>query len=207
MIKYMEATTNLNVREKGEIIETVSKGTLLIVSDVVWREIELEDGKFGLASGSFLKTYEGDVEAPIVTLPSGKTAGKAIVAKAMTQAGDPYIFGTEVDLKDADPDAFDCSELVQWVCAQLNVSPVMPDGAIYQKQHCENHDSLISIAEGVKTVGALLFRISSSGNHVAISRGDGTTIEAKGSAYGTGVFSAPNRGWTHAGLIPGVSYA
>jgi len=208
MTKYMETTANLNIREKGEVIETIPKNTLLIVSDTVWYEVELEGGGMGLASGKYLQAYSGEVEAPIVTLPAGKATGKAIVTKAMTQSGDPYIFGTEVDLGDSDPDAFDCSELVQWVCAQLDVKPTMPDGAIYQMQHCQKNDTMISISQAVKTVGALLFRIPGNGqNHVVISRGDGSTIEAKGSAYGVGVFSTANRGWTHAGLIPGVSYA
>jgi cell wall-associated NlpC family hydrolase len=129
-----------------------------------------------------------------------------VVTKAMTQTGDPYIFGTEVNLTDPNPDAFDCSELVQWVCAQLGVKPAMPDGAIYQRDHCRNHGTLITLAEAVKTPGALLFRISSSGNHVAISMGNGATIEARGSAYGVGSWSATRSGFTHAGLIPGVSY-
>ncbi len=64
----------------------------------------------------------------------------------------------------------------------------------------------IEIEDAITTPGALLFRMSSSGNHVAISRGNGTTIEARGKAYGVGVFSAKGRPWTHAGLIPGVDY-
>jgi cell wall-associated NlpC family hydrolase len=133
--------------------------------------------------------------------------GQDIVDKAMEQDGKPYIFGYEVDLDDPDPKAFDCSELTQWVSYQLRVSPEMPDGAIYQMRHCRNHDLLISVTQAVKTPGALLFRISEGGNHVAISRGDGTTIEARGKAYGVGSWSATKgRAWTHAGLIPGVEY-
>lgn len=204
---YLETTANLNIREKGEVIETVPKGTLLIVSGNVWHEVELEGGEFGLASGKYLKAYTGDVEAPIATIPAGKATGKAVVAKAMTQAGDPYIFGTEVDLNDPDPDAFDCSELVQWVCAQLKVVPTMPDGAIYQRNHCQKYDTIITMAEAVKTPGALLFRIQADGsNHVVISRGDGSTIEAKGTAYGVGIFSLNTKNFTHAAKIPGVSY-
>lgn len=203
---YMETTANLNVREKGKVIETVPKGTILTVTANPWREVELEDGSFALASGQYLKPFEGELEKPPEPLVKAVT-GAAIVAKAMTQAGDPYIFGYEVDLDDLDPKAFDCSELLQWVCAQLGVKPIMPDGAAGQHDFCKEQGTMVSIEKAVKTVGALLFRISSSGNHVVISRGDGSTIEAKGAAYGVGVFSTKNRGWTAAALIPGVKYA
>jgi cell wall-associated NlpC family hydrolase len=133
--------------------------------------------------------------------------GQDVVDKAMTQAGKPYIFGYEVDLDDSDPEAFDCSELTQWVSHQLGIKPELPDGAIYQMRHCRNHSLIIPVSQAVKTPGALLFRISESGNHVAISRGDGTTIEARGKAYGVGSWSAiKGRAWTHGGLIPGVKY-
>lgn len=202
---YMETTANLNIREKGEVLETVSMGTILTVSTNIWREVELEDGTFALASGEFLKPFVGELEKPPEPLAKAIT-GATIVAKAMTQAGDPYIFGYEVDLKDPDPEAFDCSELVQWVCAQLGVKPTMPDGAAGQHDHCKKQGTMISIEKAVKTAGALLFRISPSGNHVVISRADGSTIEAKGSAYGVGVFSTAGRGWTAGALIPGVKY-
>lgn len=163
-----------------------------------------EDSVCWAAAKYLVKDDTPEPVDPVV--PVGKPTGKSIVAKAMTQSGDPYIFGYEVDLKDPNPDAFDCSELVQWACAQLGVSPAMPDGASYQYEHCKRYAATCSVEKAVKTAGALLFRLSSSGNHVVISRGDGTTIEAKGSAYGVGVFTTAGRGWTHSALIPGVSY-
>lgn len=132
--------------------------------------------------------------------------GQQIVDKAMTQEGKPYIFGYEVDLDDPDPKSLDCSELVEWVCHQLGVKPTMPDGAIYQYRHCDHQGDLIDLQDAYTTPGALLFRIGKS-NHVAISRGDGTTIEARGKNYGVGVFSTGGgRGFTDAALIPGVDY-
>ena len=38
----------------------------------------------------------------------------AFVELLLSQDGDRYIFGHEVSPSDSDPDAFDCSELVQW---------------------------------------------------------------------------------------------
>jgi len=130
----------------------------------------------------------------------------------LSQAGDRYIFGVEVSADDDNPSAFDCSELVQWGCDHLGVSPRMPDGSWNQANHCRIHGTLISVDQGVATRGALLFKFSSSpfegsrpsSAHVAVSLGNGKTIEARSTHYGVGSFSAYNRGWTHAGLIPGL---
>lgn len=137
-----------------------------------------------------------------------------LVNLALTQDGDPYIFGFEVDLDDPDPPAFDCSEFVQWLCRRLQVRPTMPDGSWHQATHCRDNGTLIPVSQAITTAGALLFRFSSdpyTGNrprsaHVAISQGDGTTIEARSTRYGLGQFTAASRGWTHAALIPGIAY-
>lgn len=196
--------STLNIRSgpgtQFGVIGSEIRGSVLI-SPEGWTPILLEDGSIGWCSSAYLQAVE--IEDEVV---AGQPTGAAVVAKAMTQTGDPYIYAYEVNLADPDPKAFDCSELVQWVCAQLKIAPTMPDGAIYQMQHCQKYGTLIPISTGVKKTGALLFRIASSGNHVVISRGDGSTIEAKGSAYGVGVFSSEGRGWTHAALIPGVAY-
>lgn len=134
--------------------------------------------------------------------------------KLLSQAGKRYVFGHEVSPSDTDPSAFDCSELIEWGAAQLGVVPKVPDGSWYQARHCQNHGTRIPIADALTTMGALLFRFSSSpftgarptSSHVAVSLGDGRTIEAKGSRYGVGIFTSEGRGWTHAGLIPGVDY-
>ncbi|WP_323379154.1 C40 family peptidase [Pyxidicoccus xibeiensis] len=132
--------------------------------------------------------------------PTGRGTAETFVQKALSQAGDRYIFGAEVNLNDKNPKAFDCSELVQWAAHQAGVS--IPDGTMNQLPHVKNKGTTISVAEALRTRGALLFRPG----HVAISLGDGRTIEAKGSAYGVGIFSAHNRGWTTGALVPGLKY-
>jgi cell wall-associated NlpC family hydrolase len=130
--------------------------------------------------------------------------GKKVVDLAMKQKGKPYRFGVEVKLGDPNPKAFDCSELTQWVCHQLRVKPEFPDGSGAQYEHCKRHGLEISLEDAITTPGALLFHI---GKHVAISRGDGKTIEARGKDYGVGIFSATKgREFDAAGLIPGVDY-
>jgi cell wall-associated NlpC family hydrolase len=123
---------------------------------------------------------------------------------ALSQRGDPYVFGSEADFRDADPDRFDCSELVEWAAARCGVDFV--DGAQNQRDACRRADRLISVRRARETRGALLFRIDEgpSNDHVAISLGNGKTIEARGRAYGVNVFAAEHRRWTHGGLIPGL---
>ncbi|WP_446220011.1 peptidoglycan-binding protein [Micromonospora sp. IBHARD004] len=136
------------------------------------------------------------------------------VGLLLKQRGDEYRFGHEVSLKDPDPDLFDCAELVQWGCAGLQIQPTMPDGSWLQARHCRSHNTMTPVARAVDTQGALLFKFL--GNpfqgprpatvHVAVSLGNGSTIEARGRRWGVGQFSAQGRGWTHAALIPGLRY-
>lgn len=134
-------------------------------------------------------------------------AGHELVAAAMRYAGTPYVLGAEGDL---DPGfvavvALDCSELVQVALADLGFP--FPDGHWIQWAACRDAGLLIPITQAIDTPGALLFVYDGTPNgHVAISRGDGSTIEARGRAWGTGTWPAQGRSWTHGGLIPGLDY-
>ena len=123
----------------------------------------------------------------------------AFAEKALSQAGKPYVFGAEVALEDPSPKAFDCSELVQWAAAQ--VGGFMPDGSAQQMLHCQKARTDIAVEQAFLVRGALLFRPG----HVAISLGDGRTIEARGKEYGVGVF-AERHTWTTGALVPGLRY-
>jgi hypothetical protein len=78
---------------------------------------------------------------------------------------------------------------------------------------------MVTIDQAIATRGALLFKHrDAAGNpvdpgptcppkaHVAISLGDGHTIEAMGTQYGVLVASALNRDWTAGARIPGCTY-
>lgn len=133
------------------------------------------------------------------------TTNIQIAKRALSQAGKPYVLGAEANPKDPNPRAFDCSELVEWTCRGLGVA--MVDGAQNQRDFCRKRSTLVSVDRGIGTLGALLFRIKTTGtDHVAISLGNGSTIEAKGRKWGVLVASAQGRGWTHAAMIPGVQY-
>ena len=144
----------------------------------------------------------GRAEGPIVD---------RFVQAAVNQRGDRYVYGAETSLSDPNPKVFDCSELTQWAAHQAGVT--IPDGAEYQYMDLKQKHALVSVEEALHTKGALLFYFSSeptpanprpSRAHVAISLGDGRTIEARGRAYGVDEFSAKNR-FNYAGVIPGIS--
>lgn len=136
------------------------------------------------------------------------------VSYAVAQAGDRYIFGAETKLTDPDPDAFDCSELVQWAAAQAGVT--IPDGASNQLDYCDRKRTAITVDAAIATRGALLFGgyYYSAGlskiTHVAISLGDGRTIEAVNRTYGVRMMSARGRTsitWIAGARVPGLAYA
>ena len=131
--------------------------------------------------------------------PTGRGTSGDFLQAALAQNGDRYVFGAEAALNDANPHTFDCSELVQWAAHRAGVS--IPDGSANQLAHVRRHGTEISVEEALRTPGALLFRRG----HVAISLGDGRTIEARGRNYGVGIFNARGR-FTAAGLVPGMRY-
>lgn len=126
--------------------------------------------------------------------------GQQFVDLAMTQKGDRYLFGAEVAAGWAaftDATVWDCAELTERTSALLGV--YLPDGSQNQRRFCTKH---ITVAKARTIPGALLF----SDTHVAISRGDGTTIEARNRRDGVGVFSVGANRFTDAALVPGFNY-
>jgi cell wall-associated NlpC family hydrolase len=124
-----------------------------------------------------------------------------IVALALQQAGKAYVYGAQASPSDPNPRAFDCSELVQWCCARCGITDC-PRTSEQQQAWCSQHGTLISIQDGINTKGALLFQPG----HVAISLGNGKTIEAMNEQDGIRQGNANGRGWTAAGRIPGCKY-
>lgn len=124
----------------------------------------------------------------------GGDARSRMVNFALSQRGDTYVYGAN------GPDAWDCSGLVQAATRAGGRELVKPSAS--QWQVASTRGRRISVAEGVRTRGALLFRIGvGEYNHVAISLGDGNTVEARGTGYGVGVFgNASGGGWTGAAL-------
>lgn len=135
---------------------------------------------------------------------------RTFLDEALRQAGDPYVWGAHTSPSDADPGAFDCSELVRWAAARAGVQ--VPDGSWLQYLDLKEQGALVPVEQALRTPGALLFSFSSEPKpgggrpreaHVAISLGDGRTIEARGREYGVGVFEAGDR-FEYGAVIPGL---
>lgn len=131
-----------------------------------------------------------------------------VLLYSLTQSGDRYIFGAEAQASNPNPAAFDCSELVEWSCHRAGIA-ACPDGAYFQWLWTASR--ALSVDDGMQTRGALLFVGDGTGTgrdaitHVAWSLGDGTTIEARGSAWGVGTWPSVGR-FDYAALIPGADY-
>jgi cell wall-associated NlpC family hydrolase len=133
---------------------------------------------------------------------------------ALAQQGDTYIMNAHTEPTDPNPEEFDCSELVEWAAAQTGVQ--VSEASYLQYLDMKEAGTLIPVEQALNTPGALLFRFPSEpvpgasrqdGSHVAISLGDGRTIEAKNSDEDVGIFeNAADRGFNYAALIPGMDY-
>ena len=153
-------------------------------------------------------------DAGLTAPPAGGGATEQFVQAALAQAGDPYVWGVTAHLDNPDPTAFDCSELVEWAAAQVGVT--MPDGSWYQYLELQQAETTMSVEQALKTRGALLFWFSSEPTagggrpaeaHVAISLGNGQTIEARGSEYGVGSWTGSTSRFNYAGVIPELATA
>lgn len=121
-------------------------------------------------------------------------ARERMVAFALAQSGDAYTWGGH------GPNAWDCSGLVQ--AATAAGGRALPAPSASQWAACVRAGRTIPVKTALGIRGALLFRIGVGDyNHVAISLGNGSTVEARGTAYGTGIFGgAASGGWTGAAL-------
>ncbi|MBD7918578.1 C40 family peptidase [Cellulomonas sp. Sa3CUA2] len=143
--------------------------------------------------------------------PGGGSLLQAFLDAATAQEGDRYVFGATASVDDADPDTFDCSELVKWAAGRQGVD--VPDGTWLQYLDLKADGATMSVEEAIDTPGALLFSFPSepqpgqgrpSSAHVAISLGDGRTIEAANPRKGV-VFGEAEGRFNFAGFIPGLT--
>lgn len=123
--------------------------------------------------------------------PVASAARGRMVAVALAQAGKPYVWGGH------GPDAFDCSGLVQYATAAAG--HILPAPSASQAYAVAHAGKSMSIDTAIRTRGALLFIQTSSAHHVAISLGNGSTMEAMNPEAGVRIGTAAGRGWTSAG--------
>jgi len=102
----------------------------------------------------------------------------AFVGYALGQKGHPYDQATAAPPTDLSPRAFDCSSLVRWAAARQGVG--LPRTSTQQLAAMRSAGVIIPVEEAIRIRGALLFH----SGHVAISLGNGRTIEAIGRKWG-----------------------
>ena len=108
------------------------------------------------------------------------------VEAARNQIGDTYRFGAEAAADDANPTAFDSSELVEWAAEQAGFHD-MPDGSWNQYRYLHDAGAAVPVAEALQTRGALVFGFSSdpldpdggrpTRAYVGISLGNGKVLD------------------------------
>lgn len=126
---------------------------------------------------------------------SGNADVDAFVNAALSKKGNPYKMGGNGPL------AYDCSHLVAYAAGKAGIKASAPVSALLQL--CSTKGRLITVDQAMITRGALLIR--GPNEHVAISLGNATTIEAHGKADGIGIHPATGRKWTTGGILPGLN--
>jgi len=148
-----------------------------------------------------------------------KTAAE-LVKLANSHRGEKYILGAFAPKNNPNwRGPWDCAEFVSWVafqstslllgCTDNNADPSKANAysGAWARDAQASHRR-ISIGQARATAGAVLIRKPASGSpgHVAISRGDGTTIEAHSAKTGVSNQSVDGRRWDLAMLIPLIEY-
>ena len=86
--------------------------------------------------------------------PAGNTAkAQEFLQIALQQKGKPYIYAAHTQPTDANPPAFDCSELTKWAAARAGIT--IPDGATAQYLQLRDQGRTMSVEEALRTPGAL----------------------------------------------------
>lgn len=147
-------------------------------------------------------------------------SGHELVALLRTRIGQEYVFGARARYGDAAyAGPWDCAEFVTWGAYQLT-------GKLYG---CVGGDTVetadaysgawaaearrgplvgLPVEEAIGVAGAVLIRRPAAGviGHVAVSTGDGGTVEAHSRRLGVTTARVAGRRWDAAALIPGVEY-
>lgn len=135
------------------------------------------------------------------------------IRHALEQVGDKHRKGAEVSMKDADPDSWDSSELIEWSANQSGVT--VNDGSWLQYRQLNRQGGDLSVDDALRTPGALVFTFSSdpmaspdrpTSAGVAISLGNGQVI-AVTPGGNVEVVDASTREFTHASVMPGFEDA
>jgi hypothetical protein len=131
------------------------------------------------------------------------------LANVLAQVGDRYQRGVDNSLRDANPSAWDGSELVEW--GANRAGSMVNDGAQNQYKQMVRHDGDMSVDVALVTPGAVLYEFTGDPNgsakptraSTAISLGDGKHIIDIDPIHGVRIVEAKDFTFTHAGVMPG----
>jgi hypothetical protein len=149
-------------------------------------------------------------KAPESDVAHAKEVNSKFVEAAEKQIGDQYVFGVEVDVNNPNPTQFDCAELTKWAAHQAGVD--IPGSSFEQYLDLKQKGLLIPVEEAKHIPGALVFHFSSEPvpgggrpdeAHVAISLGDGRTVEAADESEGVLEKTVGDR-FEYAAVLPGT---
>ncbi len=149
-----------------ELVETEEDGETVTKKKIIQKQVKATEGYRQLARHRSTPEYTtGDPTVTQHDLVYDGAAGSAIVAEASKYLGVPYVWGGTT------PNGFDCSGLVQYVCASLgiNVSRVAEDQFL----------NGVSVSKDELQPGDLVF-FEQNGyiHHVGIYAGDNMMIHA-----------------------------
>lgn len=145
--------------------------------------------------------------------------GHDLVSLARRHVGEQYSFGAKVPKANSQwRGPWDCAEFASWCVFQLTgqlfgCRPSAGDPDIadaytgFWMSDANTTRCLVTVGEAVATRGAFLLRAPESGTigHVAISLGDGETLEAHSTNRGVIQAKADGRRWSTGVLVPGIA--
>ncbi|HEY0312929.1 MAG TPA: peptidoglycan-binding domain-containing protein [Allosphingosinicella sp.] len=146
--------------------------------------------------------------------------GQQMLALAATRVGEAYV-NVQVPKDDANwHGPWDCAEFMSWLvyqvsgqlygCTDDNDPPATADAYTGSwKSDSARRGQRIPWQQAAATVGAVLLRYPpqpGTMGHIAVSDGNGGTVEARGHAYGVCRASADGRDWDTGVLVPGITY-
>jgi N-acetylmuramoyl-L-alanine amidase len=147
------------------------------------------------------------------------STGSRCIELAMPHVGEKYVLGAFVAKNNQNSTGpWDCAEFVSWCIFQAaqilygvdnHQNPATADAYTgYFQEDANEFGEKISVQNAAGTVGAVVLRYPRPGamGHVVFSRGDGSTIEAMGTAYGVRTGELQGRHWDTGILVPGIHY-
>lgn len=136
---------------------------------------------------------------------------------ARTRIGEKYRLGAVAPKSNKSwHGPWDCAEFASWClyqttgeifgCRPRNGDPARVDAYTgFWAEDAERENCIITVSQAAATRGAFLLRLPGSAiGHIAISAGDGTTVEAHSAATGVMKNVVDGRRWDYGVLVPGL---